>query len=148
MAEQRPEPIHTSEPDALDEMIAERTAANPHFPELLAAAQRRRELLRTLAEERRHRAVSQTQLAATMNTSQSTLARLETSAADTKLSTVERYAAALGLRVEYRLVEASQPDGRSALVACSGRNPAVTGDRASQPDGRSALLAERREPSA
>jgi predicted transcriptional regulator len=71
---------------------------------LVEAAERRRELLRSLAREREERSLSQTALAAAMNTSQSAVARLENSATDTKLSTVERFAAALGYRVEYRLV--------------------------------------------
>jgi hypothetical protein len=97
------------EPDALDEMISEFTAANPAFPRLLRAAERRRALLRTLAEQRKSRKLSQTRVAAAMRTSQPTLARLETTAADTKLSTVERFADALGYSVEYHLV----PTGKS-----------------------------------
>jgi|SRR6202453_5186720 hypothetical protein len=53
----------------------------------------RRALLRTLAEQRRRYKLSQTRVAAAMSTSQPTLARLETTAADTKLSTVERQTA-------------------------------------------------------
>src|SRR5664279_1576107 len=94
-------PTSRTEPDALDEMIAEFTEANPAFPRLLHAAERRRRLLRTLAEQRRARKFSQTRVAAAMQTSQPTLARLETTAADTKLSTLERYADALGYSVEY-----------------------------------------------
>jgi ribosome-binding protein aMBF1 (putative translation factor) len=90
--------------DFLDEVIEERTGRNPEFPALVEAAERRRELLRSLAREREERSLSQTALAAAMNTSQSAVARLENSATDTKLSTVERFAAALGYRVEYRLV--------------------------------------------
>jgi len=90
--------------DFLDEVIEERTGSNPEFPALVEAAERRRELLRSLAREREERSLSQTALAAAMNTSQSAVARLENSATDTKLSTVERFAAALGYRVEYRLV--------------------------------------------
>ncbi len=90
--------------DFLDEVIEERTGRNPEFPSLVEAAERRRELLRRLAREREERSLSQTALAAAMNTSQSAVARLENSATDTKLSTLERFAAALGYRVEYRLV--------------------------------------------
>jgi ribosome-binding protein aMBF1 (putative translation factor) len=90
--------------DFLDEVIEERTGRNPEFPSLVEAAERRRELLRRLAREREERSLSQTALAAAMNTSQSAVARLENSATDTKLSTLERFAGALGYRVEYRLV--------------------------------------------
>ncbi|HEU4973843.1 MAG TPA: helix-turn-helix domain-containing protein [Baekduia sp.] len=81
----------------------------PVSPALVAAAERRRELFRMLAEKRKAQALSQTAAAAAMYTSQSALARLESSAADTKLSTLERYAAALGCRVEYKLVPVSKP---------------------------------------
>jgi RNase adaptor protein for sRNA GlmZ degradation len=104
------------EPDALDEMIAEFTEANPDFPRLLLAAERRRALLHTLAETRRSRNLSQTRVAAAMNTSQPTLARLETTAADTKLSTVERFAGALGYSIEYHLVPARKSMRRQGIV--------------------------------
>ena len=105
-----------AEKDFLDEMVAERTARNPDFPELLDAARRRRELLRALAAERAERKISQTQLAAAMRTSQSTLARLETTAVDMKLSTVERYAHALGMSVQYHLLDAEQGAGEPGVV--------------------------------
>jgi predicted transcriptional regulator len=41
-----------------------------------------------------------------MGTSQSAVARLESGDVDAKLSTVERYAAALGQRVEWRIAKA------------------------------------------
>ncbi len=50
--------------------------------------------------------MSQTAVAAVMGTSQSAVARLETGDVDAKLSTVERYAAALGHKVEWRLAKA------------------------------------------
>jgi helix-turn-helix protein len=105
-----------TKPDALDEMVIEFTQANPQFPQLLLAAERRRALLHTLAEQRRRRDLSQTRVAATMRTSQPTLARLETTAADTKLSTVERFAAALGYAIEYHLVPAGKSKHRQGIV--------------------------------
>lgn len=107
---------HQDESDAFDEMIAEFTQANPDFPRLLLAAERRRTLLHTLAETRRSRNLSQTRVAAAMNTSQPTLARLETTAADTKLSTVERFAGALGYSIEYHLVPARKSMRRAGIV--------------------------------
>jgi ribosome-binding protein aMBF1 (putative translation factor) len=95
--------------DFLDEILAERTEQNPEFPSLVDAAARRRKLLRDLAREREQLQLSQTAVAAAMRTSQSAVARLESSATDTKLSTVDRFAAALGYRLEYRLV----PDARA-----------------------------------
>lgn len=107
------------ESDFLDEMVAERSARNVHFPELMDAARRRRELLRALAAQRTQRKISQTQLAASMRTSQSTLARLETTAADTKLSTIERYAHALGMSVQYHLVNAERGASEPGVVVHS-----------------------------
>ena len=103
-------------PDALDEMVAEFTAANPDFPKLLEAASRRRELLHTLSEQRRERNLSQTAVAAAMQTSQPALARLETTASDAKLSTLDRFAGALGYSVEYHLVPARRRRGNRGVV--------------------------------
>src|SRR6266542_6439818 len=85
--------------DFLAEIIAERTARNPDFPGLVEAAARRRELLRELAGQREKLGLSQTAVAARMGTSQSAVARLEAGDIDAKLSTVERFAAALGQKV-------------------------------------------------
>lgn len=102
--------------DALDEMIAEFSERNPDFPKLLEAAERRRKLLRTLAERRREQDLSQTEVAAVMRTSQPALARLEGAASDAKLSTIERFAAALGYQIEYRLVPARRRSKRTPAV--------------------------------
>jgi predicted transcriptional regulator len=95
-----------AERDFLDEMIAKRTKRNPEFPALLDAARRRRELLQALAEQREGQARSQTNVAAAMATSQSAVARLESTASDAKMSTVDRYAASLGYVVQYHLIPA------------------------------------------
>jgi hypothetical protein len=93
--------------DFLDEVVEERTARNPEFPAMVEAAERRRQLLASLAERRRQGEQSQTAVAAAMQSSQSSIARLETSATDARLSTLDRYAHALGYRVEYSLVPES-----------------------------------------
>ncbi len=93
------------DPDFVEEIVAARIARSPLFPELVEAAAARRALLRELARRRAKLGFSQTAVAARMETSQSAVARLESSAADTKLSTVDRYAAALGCRVEWRVVD-------------------------------------------
>lgn len=100
------------EPDALDELIAERTARNPEFPKLVEAARRRRALLRELGEVREKQGQSQTAIAAEMKTSQSSIARLEGPASDARLSTLDRYAEALGFRIQWHLLplEASEAE--------------------------------------
>ncbi|MHB8692528.1 MAG: helix-turn-helix domain-containing protein [Solirubrobacteraceae bacterium] len=105
-----------AERDFLDKMIAKRTARNPAFPQMLDAARRRRELLRALAERREEQNQTQTAVAAAMATSQSFVARLESTAADAKVSTVERYAETLGYVVQYHLVPMDQSADAPAVV--------------------------------
>jgi ribosome-binding protein aMBF1 (putative translation factor) len=89
--------------DFLEEIVAEGTARNTEFPALVDAALERRVLMRQLAERRERLGISQTEIAARMQTSQSAVARLEGGDMDARLSTVERLAAALGQRIEWRL---------------------------------------------
>ena len=63
-------------------------------------AERRRALATELAAHRRAAALSQETVAERMGTSQPAVARLEAGEADVRLSTVERYAAAIGCRLE------------------------------------------------
>ncbi len=67
------------------------------------AAARRRELIEELARTRRESELSQTEIAARMGTSQSAVARLESGELDARLSTLERYAAALGRTVDWQI---------------------------------------------
>lgn len=98
-------------PDFLDEVIEKRQRNNPAFGTMVEAALRRRRLLRDLAEERSALGLSQTAIAAQMGTSQSSVARIESGDADVKLSTLERYASALGKQVEWRIVAAGRRKG-------------------------------------
>jgi transcriptional regulator with XRE-family HTH domain len=68
----------------------------PRFPGLREAAQRRRRIVSELVAARHEEGLSQTEVAARMGTSQSVVARLESGALDMRLSTLERYAAAVG----------------------------------------------------
>jgi len=104
------------ERDFLDEMIDKRTARNAEFPRVMAAARRRRELLRALAGQREEQKRSQTAIAAAMETSQSFVARLESTAADAKISTVDRYADSLGFVVQYHLIPMADADGAPPVV--------------------------------
>ena len=71
------------------------------------------DMLRALAQERRTRGVSRTTVAARMATSERAVARLETGAIDPHLSTVARFAEAIGKRVEWRLVDRDDGDGQA-----------------------------------
>jgi len=60
-------------------------------------------LVRELAERRQAAGLSQTEVAARMGTSQSAVARLESGTADMRASTLERYAAAVGGQITWKL---------------------------------------------
>ena len=93
--------------DFLNEIVGQRSRREvTDFPQLIEAARRRRQLLRELAARREQLGLSQTAVAARMGTSQSAVARLEAGEIDAKLSTIERFAAALGQRVEWRIAKA------------------------------------------
>lgn len=90
--------------DFLDDLIARRAAGNPEFPQRVESALRRRELLRALARERQANQLSQGEIAARMRTSQPAIAKIESGEVDVRTSTLERFAAALGGKIEYRFV--------------------------------------------
>jgi transcriptional regulator with XRE-family HTH domain len=66
-------------------------------------AEQRADLVRELVEQRLAAGLSQTEVAARMGTSQSAVARLESGATDARASTLERYAAAVGGEINWRL---------------------------------------------
>jgi transcriptional regulator with XRE-family HTH domain len=74
------------------------------------AAERGR-LLRQLAGQRKAAGLSQTEVAALMGTSQSAVARIESGPADVRASTLERYAAAVGGQIAWRLDHPAEGDG-------------------------------------
>jgi transcriptional regulator with XRE-family HTH domain len=78
---------------------------DPVFPGFREMAARRRALTEALVTRRLSLSLSQTEVAARMGTSQSAVARLESGDADIRLSTLERYAAALGQRIDWKLKE-------------------------------------------
>jgi ribosome-binding protein aMBF1 (putative translation factor) len=73
------------------------------FPGFAEMAQRRRALADSLVARRNEMGLSQTEVAARMGTSQSAVARLESGDADVRLSTLERYVAALGDRLDFEV---------------------------------------------
>ena len=66
-------------------------------------------LVRELAEQRQAAGLSQTEIAARMGTSQSAVARLESGTADVRASTLERYAAAVGSEITWKLNRPAEP---------------------------------------
>ena len=77
----------------------------PVFGGFREMAERRRALAAELVAGRRALGLSQTTVAARMGTSQSAVARLEAGDGDVRLSTLERYAEAVGLSLRWRLEE-------------------------------------------
>jgi transcriptional regulator with XRE-family HTH domain len=92
----------------------------PVFPGFREMAESRRRLLAELVDQRRSLGLSQTEVAARMRTSQSAVARLEAAAGDVRLSSLERYAEAVGHTLRWSLEPASglagNPSGGEAEV--------------------------------
>lgn len=74
----------------------------PALPGFREMAERRRRVIDELAEVRREAGLSQTVVAARMGMSQSMVARLESGQVDLRLSTLERYAAAVGRELRWQ----------------------------------------------
>ncbi len=66
-------------------------------------AAERAALVRSLVSQRQSAGLSQTEVAARMGTSQSAVARLEAGLSDVRASTLERYAAAVGGQITWKL---------------------------------------------
>jgi transcriptional regulator with XRE-family HTH domain len=107
--------------DFLDEIVENRKRTNRDFPQMVEANLRARRLLRSLAERRRKLGLSQTAVAGRMGTSQSALARLEGGESDPRVSTVERYALAMGQELAHRRVMPA----RASTAARKARQPAT-----------------------
>lgn len=86
-------------------MTRESRRHEPVFPGFAEMAERRRHLMGRLVEERIELGLTQTEVAARMGTSQSAVARLESGGADVRISTLERYAAALQRSLDVRLMK-------------------------------------------
>ncbi len=92
--------------DFLDEVIEESTKRNPDFPALMEEARQRRALVEKLAAIRTRSRISQKTIARRIKTSQPAIARLEAGTVDPRLSTIQRYAASVGKRIEWILLDA------------------------------------------
>jgi ribosome-binding protein aMBF1 (putative translation factor) len=105
-----------SRKDDLDQLIDELAADDAAIPLRVAAALERRELARQLAERRRSAGLTQAQLAERMGTSQGQITRFE-SGADTRLSTVARYAAAIGIKLRWSIQPLEDTAKRSTVAS-------------------------------
>ena len=83
--------------------MALRRSADAQAAQAARMAGERGRLVRELAEQRQAAGLSQTEVAARMGTSQSAVARLESGTADVRASTLERYAAAVGSEITWKL---------------------------------------------
>ena len=72
---------------------------------------RLRTVLSCLADAREARGLSRTAVAANMGTSEAAVARLEAGRVDPRISTLERYAAAVGKDLDWRIVDAHRKVG-------------------------------------
>ena len=92
--------------DELDEPIACRSEPNVAYLDPVGEALRAREILRELTQARIEQGLSQTVVAARMGSSQSVVARIEQGNRDVRVSTLGRYAAAVGRRVDWSVSKA------------------------------------------
>ena len=95
----------------LERHIAELEKRSPGFAALVDAAVQRRAFARQMVEKRKESGLSQTQIAARMETSASIVGRVE-SGADVRISTLEKYMAALGFELELRAKKVPAQRGR------------------------------------
>lgn len=88
--------------DDLSAFVEEREAQSPGFKALVEAAERRREVARQLSKIRQEKKLSQTWVAARMESSQSVVSRIE-NGGDVMLSTLEKYVAAVGVALDVKI---------------------------------------------
>ena len=84
-----------------DAAARDTTVPDSVFPGFRDLASNTDELIAALVSLRRDHGLSQTQVAARMGTSQSAVARLESGDSDARLSTLGRYAQALGTELGF-----------------------------------------------
>lgn len=94
------EPSRLSDRDDLDEFLDEELQ-NPEFAAALEDAEERSRLLLELSALRKRAALTQGYVADYMGTSQSAISELERAGTDPRLSTLQRYARAVGARVTF-----------------------------------------------
>lgn len=81
--------------DDLDHAINRRIAKNPNFPKLLAAENKRLELIESLVVLRKRNELSQAEVAREMGVGQSVVAEIESGQIDVRYTTLDRYVSAV-----------------------------------------------------
>lgn len=89
---------------------SDRGSVFPGFQDLASSTD---ELIDALVSLRREHGLTQTQIAARMGTSQSAVARLESGHSDARLSTLARYAQAVGTELGFAVREIHEPGHRA-----------------------------------
>src|SRR6516164_5595628 len=111
--DREPEPVEV--PGASGGPERDGVTGAPGVPGLPLLPGVREMALRRMSAERRSAGLSQTEVAARMGTSQSAVARLETGDADVRVSTLERYAAAIGSQLAWQAQAGQAELGRAEL---------------------------------
>jgi transcriptional regulator with XRE-family HTH domain len=115
--------VHHQDFDDLDQML-ESFGQDPEFAGAYSDAQMRSRLLQSLISRRKDQGLSQTDVAKYMGTTQSAVSLLEGGTTDSQLSTLQRYAQAIGTHLEIQLpqrrtsieVEYAQRSWRSGQI--------------------------------
>ena len=107
--------------DDLEKYVAERERREPGFEQLVIDAEKRQAFARELADQRRSSGKTQTQVAALMKTSASIVSRLE-AGADVRVSTLEKYVAAIGYQLDFRARPRPTDRARSKAAGRAARS--------------------------
>lgn len=86
--------------DDLDELFNDEVAADPAFAEGVADIAHRNRVLRSLISQRKSLNITQTDVAKAMGTTQSAVSDVESGGNDLHLSTLQRYARAVGAELD------------------------------------------------
>jgi transcriptional regulator with XRE-family HTH domain len=88
-------------PSAIHQILERELSVIPDLETLTQDSSRQREIIRSLRSFREHRGLSQEDVGKAMRTGQPSIARLESGEIDPKISTLARYARALGLVLDW-----------------------------------------------
>jgi len=127
----RSEEAKVEQPDDLDLFIAEQAQRSRGFVEAYEDAQHRSAALRWLVSFRKKCGLSQAQTARAMGTTQSAVSELEGGGTDFYLSTLQRYARAMDIRLVVNVQTTTQSIIWPDMMQHFFRPPTVSPDRLS-----------------